>query len=145
MAMWQTNDDMATCDVLFTNLLQLIKIPTALFRLIKLPTNLLSSLRKARKEIRRKLDEWKESRRNFDEWKEIRNKFYERYMSYISKNTIAEVRVKDKEKALKGVKPGPKEIVDSENKNKFISADSEANVSVSMNVPDSDFHDFNGD
>ena len=53
--------------------------------------------------------------------------------------------MKDKENDINGVKPGPKEIVDSENENKSISVDSEANVSVSMNVPDLDFHDFEGD
>jgi len=100
---------------------------------------------KAQKLIRKKLDEWKESRRKLDEWKEIRKRLDERYPSSISKNTVAEARVKEKEKAVNGVKPGPKEIVKSENKNKSISADSEANVSVSMNVPDPDFHDFDGD
>jgi len=82
---------------------------------------------------------------NFDEWKEIRKKLDEWYLISISKNAIAEVRVKDKENDINGVKPGPKEIVDSENENKSISVDSEANVSVSMNVPDLDFHDFEGD
>jgi hypothetical protein len=50
--------------------------------------------------------------------------------------------VKDKEKAINVVKPGPNEIVDSENKNKSISL---VNVSISMNVPDPDFNDFDGD
>jgi len=53
--------------------------------------------------------------------------------------------VKDNEKAINGVKPGPKEMVDSEKKNKSITVDSEANVCVSMNVADPNFHDFDGD
>jgi len=53
---------------------------------------------------------------NFDEWKEIRKKLDERYSSSISKNTVVEVKVKDKEKAINGVKSYPNEIVDSENK-----------------------------
>ncbi|CAI8603259.1 unnamed protein product [Vicia faba] len=40
------------------------------------------------------------------------------------------------------VKPGPKEIVDSETNNNYITADSEEPLSVSMSVPDPDFHDF---
>jgi hypothetical protein len=48
---------------------------------------------------------------NFYEWKEIRKKLDKRYMSSISKNTIAKVRVKDKENAINGLKPCPKEIV----------------------------------
>ncbi|GAU26761.1 hypothetical protein TSUD_317590 [Trifolium subterraneum] len=99
---------------------------------------------KARNVILKKLDELKESRRKLDEWKAIRKTLDERYPSSILKNTDSEVRVKDAVKAINGVKPGPKAIVDSETNNNSISADSEV-LGVSMDVPDPDFHDFDGD
>ncbi|PNX93232.1 curved DNA-binding protein [Trifolium pratense] len=99
---------------------------------------------KARNVILKKLDELKESRRKLDEWKAIRKKVDERHPSSILKNTDSEVRVKDTVKAINGVKPGPKAIVDSETNNNSISADSEV-LGVSMDVPDPDFHDFDGD
>ncbi|CAK8568114.1 unnamed protein product [Lathyrus sativus] len=102
---------------------------------------------KARKVICKKLDEWKESRRKLDEWKVIRKTLDDRYLSSTLKNTgaDAEVKVKEKEKAINGVKPGPKEIVNSETNNNSISAVSEVPLSVTMSVPDPDFHDFDGD
>ncbi|KAI5404658.1 uncharacterized protein LOC127078366 [Lathyrus oleraceus] len=102
---------------------------------------------KARKVICKKLDEWKEGHRKLDEWKAIRKTLDERYPSSTLKNTGAEVKVKEKEKAIiNGVKPGPKEIVDSKTtNNNSISADSEVPLSVTMSVPDPDFHDFDGD
>ncbi|XP_004501706.1 uncharacterized protein [Cicer arietinum] len=100
---------------------------------------------KARTEIRKKLDEWKENQRKLDEWKEIRRKLDERCASSVSKNTDAEVRAKDKEKTISGVKPAAKKIVDSKTNDKCTSADSEVPGSLLMSVPDPDFHDFDGD
>jgi hypothetical protein len=99
---------------------------------------------KARNVILKKLDELKESRRKLDKWKAVRETLDERYPSSILKNTESEVRVKDTVKAINGVKPGPQAILDSETNNNFISADSEV-LGVSMDVPDPDFHDFDGD
>ncbi|MCI29625.1 chaperone protein dnaJ, partial [Trifolium medium] len=76
---------------------------------------------KTRNVILKKLDELKESRRKLDEWKAIRKKLDERYPSSILKNTDSKVRVKDTVKAINGVKPGPKAIVDSETNNNSIS------------------------
>ncbi|WJX35021.1 hypothetical protein P8452_23068 [Trifolium repens] len=99
---------------------------------------------KARNVILKKLDELKESRRKLDKWKAIRETLDPRYPSSILKNTDSEVRVKDTVKAINGVKPGPQAILDSETNKNFISADSEV-LGVSMDVPDPDFHDFDGD
>ncbi|CAL0305177.1 unnamed protein product [Lupinus luteus] len=86
----------------------------------------------ARKVIRRKLDEWINSS-----------------VSKISekpKNTNAEVRKKNKERAISGVKHAAPEFVHSETiGNKCFSADSEVTESLTMSVPDPDFHDFDGD
>ncbi|KHN23982.1 uncharacterized protein LOC114409951 [Glycine soja] len=88
---------------------------------------------KARKEIVKKLDEWKASSasNNLDK----------------SKNTDTEIREKGKEREGNVVKPGA-QVVDSETVNKkCFSADLEPELpgSLSMNVPDPDFHDFDGD
>ncbi|XP_061357625.1 uncharacterized protein LOC133301925 [Gastrolobium bilobum] len=89
-------------------------------------------MEKARKEIRKKLDEW-----NASSVSKNLNK---------SKNTDTEVREKDKEKAINYVKPGEQEFVDSETIiKKCSSSDSEVPDSLSMSVPDPDFHDFDGD
>ena len=89
-------------------------------------------MEKARKEIQKKLDEWSASSksRNLDK----------------SKNTDTEVREKDKKKAIDGAKAGSQEFVDSDTiGKKCFSADSEVTDSISMSVPDPDFHDFDGD
>ncbi|KAG5031915.1 hypothetical protein GLYMA_06G169500v4 [Glycine max] len=88
---------------------------------------------KARKEILIKLDEWKASSalKNFDK----------------SKNIDTEIGEKGKEREVNGVKPGA-QVGDSETVDKkCFSADPEPElpVSLSMNVPDPDFHDFDGD
>nr|KYP69531.1 DnaJ isogeny subfamily B member 14 [Cajanus cajan] len=90
---------------------------------------------KARKEILKKLDEWSASSasKNLDK----------------SKKTDTDIKEKKgKERAITGVKPGPQEFVDSETvSKKCFSADPEPELpgSLSMNVPDPDFHDFDGD
>ncbi|KAK7350709.1 hypothetical protein VNO77_09598 [Canavalia gladiata] len=91
-------------------------------------------MEKARKEILKKLDEWNTSSLSKNLGK--------------SKNTDTEIREKDKGRAINGVKSGGQEYVDSETTGKkCFSADPEPEVpdSLSMNVPDPDFHDFDGD
>ncbi|OIV89462.1 hypothetical protein TanjilG_21661 [Lupinus angustifolius] len=86
----------------------------------------------ARKDIRKKLDEWINSSvsKNLEK----------------PKNTNSEVRKKNRERAISGVKHAAPEIVDSEIiGNKCFSADSEVTESLTMSVPDPDFHDFDGD
>ncbi|KAJ1386196.1 hypothetical protein SESBI_41001 [Sesbania bispinosa] len=89
-------------------------------------------MEKARNEIRKKLDEWNvaaAASRNLDK----------------SKNTDTEVRLKDNKGAINGVE-NTQEFVDSETiDKKCLSADSEVADSLSMSVPDPDFHDFDGD
>ncbi|KAK7282048.1 hypothetical protein RIF29_10546 [Crotalaria pallida] len=87
-------------------------------------------MEKARKEIRKKLDEWRVSSESSN-----LKKF---------KNTNAEVREENRERA--GVKNAALEFVDSETiSNKCFSADSEVTESLTMSVPDPDFHNFDGD
>ncbi|OIW03369.1 hypothetical protein TanjilG_29354 [Lupinus angustifolius] len=89
-------------------------------------------MEKARKEIRKKLDELKASSipRNLEK----------------PKNTVAEVREKNRQRAISRVKHAAPESVDSETiGNKCFSADSEVTESITMSVPDPDFHDFDGD
>ncbi|KAK7302254.1 hypothetical protein RJT34_13139 [Clitoria ternatea] len=88
----------------------------------------------ARKEIRKKLDEWNASSllKNLAK----------------SKNTDTKILEKGKEKAVNGAKPGAPEVVDSETNGKNCSsADPELELpgSLSMSVPDPDFHDFDRD
>lgn len=89
-------------------------------------------MKKAQKEIRKRLDEWKAASvsKNLNK----------------SKNTEAKVKAKDKERTINGVMPGAQEFVDSETiDKKCFPADSEVPDSLSMSVPDPDFHDFDGD
>ncbi|KAL2347048.1 hypothetical protein Fmac_001048 [Flemingia macrophylla] len=92
-------------------------------------------MEKARKEIQKKLDEWNVSSasKNLDKSKKIDTDIKEK---------------KGKERAMNGVKPSAQEFVDSETvSKKCFSADPEPELpgSLSMNVPDPDFHDFDGD
>ncbi|CAJ1975063.1 unnamed protein product [Sphenostylis stenocarpa] len=89
---------------------------------------------KARKEILKKLDEWKASSasKSLDK----------------SNNTETEISEKGNNRGVKGLKPGEQEFVDTKaaGKKRF-SADPDPELpgSLSMNVPDPDFHDFDGD
>ncbi|KAE9604264.1 hypothetical protein Lal_00001741 [Lupinus albus] len=86
----------------------------------------------ARKDIRKNLDGWINSSvaKNLEK----------------PKNTNAEVREKNKETAISGVKHAAPEFVDSEAiDNKYFSTDSKITESLTMSVPDPDFHDFDGD
>lgn len=87
---------------------------------------------KARNVIRKQLDEWRASSvsKNLNK----------------PNNTDTEVREKNKDRAINGMKPPAKEFVDSETiGKKCLSTDSELPPSVSFTVPDPDFHDFDGD
>lgn len=89
---------------------------------------------KARKEILKKLDEWKASSasKSLDK----------------SKNTDTEISEKGKSWETNGLKPGAQEFVASKAAGKkcfSVHPDPELPGSLSMNVPDPDFHDFDGD
>jgi len=91
-------------------------------------------MEKARKEILTKLDEWKASSAS----KNLDN----------SKNTDTEISEKGKSRETNGLKPGAQEFVDSKAAGKKcfpVLPDPELPGSLSMNVPDPDFHDFDGD
>ncbi|XP_027338425.1 uncharacterized protein LOC113852399 [Abrus precatorius] len=91
-------------------------------------------MEKAQKEILKKLDEWKAS--------SVSKNLCQ------SKNTDTDIREKDRENATNGVKPGTQEFANSETiSEKCFSTDPEPEMpdSLSMNVPDPDFHDFDGD
>ncbi|RDX96937.1 DnaJ-like subfamily B member 12, partial [Mucuna pruriens] len=91
-------------------------------------------MEKAKKEILKKLEEWNASSASNNLVK--------------LKNTDAEIREKGKERVRDGVKPGAQEFVDSETGGKkcfYPDQEPELPGSLSMNVPDPDFHDFDGD